>query len=155
MDEQTLKISKIKDGTVIDHIPPGKALRVLSILKIDDLVENSISIGIRVTSKRLGTKDVIKIENRDLEKFEVDKISLIAPEATISIVSNYEIIEKFPVELPQRIVGIVRCSNANCITNMKEPVNGEFSLMSKKPLLIRCNFCERTMNEREITASLV
>lgn len=154
MDEQTLKISKIKDGTVIDHIPPGKALKVLSILKIEEKDGNSISIGIRVSSKRLGLKDVIKIENRDLEKFEVDKISLIAPDATISIVKNYEITEKFSVDLPQRLVGIVKCSNSNCITNMKEPVLGEFTLLSKKPLLLRCNFCERTMTEKEATASL-
>ncbi len=154
MEEQTLKISKIKDGTVIDHIPPGKALKVLSILRIDEKDGNSISIGIRVMSKRLGQKDVIKIENRDLEKFEVDKISLIAPDATISIVKNYEITEKFSVDLPQRLVGIVKCSNTNCITNTKEPVVGEFTLLSKHPLQIRCNYCERTMNEKEATASL-
>lgn len=152
--EQTLKISKIKDGTVIDHITAGKALKVLSILKIDEKGDNSVSIGVRVPSSKMGQKDVIKIENRTLERFEVDKISLIAPEASISIVKDYEVTQKYAVELPSRIVGIVKCHNANCITNVKEPVSSEFTLVSKKPLIIRCNFCERNMSEREIMSSL-
>jgi len=109
--EQTLKISKIKDGTVIDHIPAGKALKVLSILRTEEGNENSVSIGIRVPSKKMGFKDVIKVENRYLERFEVDKIAFVAPDATISIVKNYEITEKFQVELPSRIIGIVKCYN--------------------------------------------
>lgn len=152
--ERTLKITKIKDGSVIDHIAAGKALKVLSILKIDEKSNNSVSIGIRVPSSKMGLKDVIKIENRYLERFEVDKISLIAPDASISIVKDYEITQKYTVELPSRIVGIVRCHNANCITNVKEPVASEFTLVSKKPLTIRCNFCERNMSEREILGSL-
>ncbi len=152
--DRTLKITKIKDGTVIDHISAGKALKVLSILKIEEKSNNSVSIGIRVPSSKMSFKDVIKIENRYLEKFEVDKISLIAPDASISIVKDYEVTQKYTVELPARIIGIVKCHNANCITNVKEPVNSEFSLVSKKPLVIRCNFCERNMNEREILSSL-
>lgn len=152
--DKTLKITKIKDGTVIDHISAGKALKVLSILKIEEKSTNSVSIGIRVPSEKMSFKDVIKIENRYLEKFEVDKISLIAPDASISIVKDYEVTQKYTVELPPRIVGIVKCHNANCITNVKEPVSSEFSLVSKKPLVIRCNFCERNMNEREIMGSL-
>lgn len=152
--DKTLKISKIKDGSVIDHISAGKALKVLSILKIDEKNTNSISIGIRVPSDKMSFKDVIKIENRYLEKFEVDRIALIAPEASISIVKDYEVTKKYTVELPTRIVGIVKCHNANCITNVKEPVSSEFSLVSKKPLIIRCNFCERNMSEKEVLSSL-
>lgn len=152
--DRTLKISKIKDGSVLDHIPAGKALKVLSILKIDEKSSNAVSIGIRVPSGKMSFKDVIKIEDRYLEKFEVDRIALIAPEASISIVKDYEVTKKYTVELPQRIVGIVKCHNANCITNVKEPVNSEFSLVSKKPLVIRCNFCERNMNEKEVLGSL-
>lgn len=152
--DKTLKISKIKDGSVIDHISAGKALKVLSILKIDEKDTNSVSIGIMVPSGKMSFKDVIKIENRYLEKFEVDRIALIAPDASISIVKDYEVTKKYTVELPSRIVGIVKCHNANCITNVREPVNSEFSLVSKKPLVIRCNFCERNMNEKEVLNSL-
>ncbi|MEM0158344.1 MAG: aspartate carbamoyltransferase regulatory subunit [Thermoplasmataceae archaeon] len=152
--EQTLKISKIRDGTVIDHIPAGKALKVISILRIDEKFENSVSIGMRVPSKKLGSKDVIKVENRNLERFEVDKIAFVAPDATISIIKNYEITEKFQVELPATIIGIVKCYNPNCISNFREPVNSEFELVSKRPVMIRCVYCDRKMNEREIHSFL-
>ncbi len=150
--EKTLKISKIKEGTVIDHIPAGKALKVLDILDIYE--NNSISIGIRVLSNKLGYKDVIKIENRFLEKIELDKISLLAPSATISIIKNYVIIEKFSVDMPDKIKGILKCINQNCITNSGEPVKSEFDIISKDPLIVKCIYCKREMKENEITDSI-
>lgn len=152
--EKTLKISKIKDGTVIDHVPSGKALQVVSILKVSEDLEGSVSIGMHVPSSKLDFKDVIKIENRYLDRIELDMISLVAPDATISIVKNYEITEKFRVDLPPRIIGIVKCSNQNCITNRKEPVSSEFLVISKSPLQIRCAYCERNMTDKEIFASM-
>ena len=152
--DKTLKISKIKEGTVIDHIPSGKALQVVSILKIGEDLEGSISIGMHVPSGKLDFKDVIKIENRYLDRIELDMISLVAPDATISIVKNYEITEKFRVDLPSRITGIVTCSNQNCITNRREPVSSEFQVLSKKPLQIRCVYCERNMSDQEIFSSM-
>ncbi|MCL4438531.1 MAG: aspartate carbamoyltransferase regulatory subunit [Candidatus Thermoplasmatota archaeon] len=152
--DTTLKISKIKDGTVIDHVPGGMAFKVLSILRVDDLHENSVSIGIRVPSGKMGQKDVIKVENRYLERVEVDKISFVAPEATISIVKNYNITEKYRVELPEKVIGFIRCINPNCISNAREPVSSEFKLVSRAPISIRCEYCERSMSEREILQNL-
>lgn len=152
--DTTLKISKIKDGTVIDHVPAGVAFKVLSILKIDELHEDSVSLGIRVPSGKMGQKDVIKIENRYLERLEVDKISFVAPQASISIVRDYNITEKYVVEVPEKILGIIRCINPNCITNSREPVNSEFNIITKHPIMIRCAYCERSMNEREILQNL-
>lgn len=154
MVEQTLKISKIKDGTVIDHIPAGKAMKVLSILNIDEDVDSSVSIGIHVPSGKLDYKDVIKIEGRFLEKIELDMISLIAPKASISIVTDYTIKEKFSVELPDTLLGLINCANQNCITNRKEPVKSEFETISRNPVTVRCKYCERDMNYKEIQASL-
>ena len=150
--EKTLKISKIREGTVIDHIPAGKALKVLDILNIYE--NNSISIGIRVLSNKIEYKDVIKIENRFLEKIELDKISLLAPSATISIIKNYVIIEKFSVDMPSKIKGILKCTNQNCITNSGEPVKSEFSIISKKPLVVKCIYCKREMRENEVTDNI-
>jgi aspartate carbamoyltransferase regulatory subunit len=152
--DTTLKISKRKDGTVIDHVPGGMAFKVLSILRVDDLHENSVSIGIRVPSGKMGQKDVIKVENRYLERVEVDKISFVAPEATISIVKNYNITEKYRVELPEKVIGFIRCINPNCISNAREPVSSEFKLVSRAPISIRCEYCERSMSEREILQNL-
>ncbi|BAB59773.1 aspartate carbamoyl transferase regulatory subunit [Thermoplasma volcanium GSS1] len=150
MEEKTLKISKIKDGTVIDHIPSGKALRVLSILGIRDDVDYTVSVGMHVPSSKMEYKDVIKIENRSLDKNELDMISLTAPNATISIIKNYEISEKFKVELPPKLIGIIKCKNQNCITNTREPVKPEFEIVSRHPLVLRCVYCQRTMNERDV-----
>lgn len=154
MVDKTLKISKIKDGTVIDHIPAGKALKVLNILNISEEVNSSVSIGIHVPSGKLDYKDVIKIENRFLEKIELDMISLIAPQASISIVTDYAIKEKFSVELPNTLLGLISCANQNCITNRNEPVKSEFETISKNPVNVRCKYCEREMNYKEIQANL-
>ncbi|WP_298279980.1 aspartate carbamoyltransferase regulatory subunit [Ferroplasma sp.] len=150
--DKTLKISKIKDGTVIDHIDAGKALKVLNILGIDE--SNSISIGIRVMSGKIGYKDVIKIENKFLEKIELDKIALIANRATISIIKNYEIIEKFSLDMPETFKGIVKCDNQNCITNAGEPVRSEFSTVETNPLTIKCIYCKKEMSGDEILRNI-
>ncbi len=148
--DTTLKISKIKDGTVIDHVPSGKGIRVLSILGIDENIENTVSVGMHVPSRKSDFKDVIKIENRFLDRNEIDMIALVAPNATISIIRNYEISEKFNVDLPEKLIGVVKCKNQNCITNTREPVKTEFEIVSKHPLIIRCSYCQRTMNEKDI-----
>ncbi|MEM0156049.1 MAG: aspartate carbamoyltransferase regulatory subunit [Thermoplasmataceae archaeon] len=152
--EQTLKVSKIKDGTVIDHVPAGKALRVVSILKIENNPDVSTTIAMRVPSNKLGKKDVIKVENKFLSRDDLDRISLVAPAATISIVKNYEITDKFTVKLTGNVVGIVKCQNQICITNQKEPVNSEFSVVSENPLVLRCLYCERNMVEKDIITQL-
>ncbi len=153
-NDRTLKISKIKDGIVIDHIPAGKSLKVLSILGTEEKEHYAISIGMYVQSSKIGYKDVLKIESRFLRRDELDKISLVAPDATISVIRNYKISEKFQVELPERVIGIIPCNNQNCITNSGEPVRSEFTLKSKKPLVLTCVFCERNMGEGEIHSAL-
>ncbi len=147
-----LKVQPIKDGTVIDHIPPGNAFKVLKILGItESLPDSVISIAINVVGKR-GKKDIVKIENRELKAEEVDKIALIAPNATINIIRNYEVVEKRRVEVPDEIVGIVKCPNPNCISNTREPIKTRFIVKSRQPLKIKCYYCER---EPEDISSLI
>ncbi|HDN50876.1 MAG TPA: aspartate carbamoyltransferase regulatory subunit [Thermoplasmatales archaeon] len=138
-----LKIQPIKDGTVIDHITPGKALTVLKILgTTGEEGDSVISVAINVSGKS-GKKDIVKIENRELDPKEVDKIALVAPNATINIIRNYEVAEKHRVSVPDEIIGIVECSNPNCISNTNEPVETKFIVKSRHPLRIRCYYCER------------
>lgn len=148
--EKTLRVAKIKDGTVIDHIPAGKALKVLAILGISGNANYTVSLGMYVQSGKLSFKDVVKIESRFLDKHELDRIALIAPEASISIIRNYEIVEKFTVELSDHVVGIIKCQNQNCISNTNEPVRPEFLVKSRKPLTLACVYCEREMFENGI-----
>ncbi|MBO4797569.1 MAG: aspartate carbamoyltransferase regulatory subunit, partial [Candidatus Methanomethylophilaceae archaeon] len=90
-------------------------------------------------------KDIIKIEDRELDSRSVDKIALIAPEATISIIRDYYVAEKYPVRLGEKVVGLARCSNPNCITNKGEPILTEFTVIRRNPVEIRCCYCDRIL----------
>ena len=137
-----LRIQPIKNGTVIDHITAGNSVKVLHILDIPKSQSSIVSVAMNVKS-RLGKKDIVKIENRELDPHEVDKIALIAPKATINIIRDYEVAEKHRVRLPDEIVGIARCSNPTCVSNSNEPIESKFIVTSKDPPRIKCYFCER------------
>ena len=154
MDEQVLKVQKIKNGIVIDHIPCGMALKVLKILGIDGDIGSTVTLAMHVKSK-MGWKDVVKIEDRYLDDREIDKIALIAPTATVNVIEDYKVIKKHRVNIPDRIKGIVKCINPKCITNQREPVESEFYLVSKDPLIIKCKYCEREMNSEEIVENII
>jgi aspartate carbamoyltransferase regulatory subunit len=139
---KTLKITPIKDGTVIDHITPGRALKVLRVLNLPESTSSVVSILMNVMGKK-GKKDIVKVENRELDPKELDKIALIAPRATINIIRDYEVVKKHTVEIPDEVVGITRCSNPTCISNAREPVESRFHVISKDPPRIRCYYCER------------
>ncbi|HOQ26901.1 MAG TPA: aspartate carbamoyltransferase regulatory subunit [Methanomassiliicoccaceae archaeon] len=141
------RVTPIRNGTVIDHIDCGQALKVLRIIGITDSVRSTVSVLLHVPSKKDGWKDVIKVEDRELDTKEVDKISLIAPKATINIIRDFNVAEKFNVKLPDVAKGIVRCGNPNCITNMDEPVETEFIVESKDPIVLRCLYCDRIQED--------
>jgi aspartate carbamoyltransferase regulatory subunit len=144
MTEHELRVSKIRNGTVIDHVTAGQALNVLAILGIDGSAGESVSIGMNVPSGRIARKDIVKVEDRELSQSEVDVLSLIAPEATINIVRDYEVVEKNRVERPDRVVGVLSCPNHNCITNADEPIGSEFSVL---PEGLRCSYCGTFIRE--------
>ncbi len=143
MKKKELKIPLIKEGTVIDHITAGNAVKVLHILGIPEkTLDSVVSVAMNVKSK-IGKKDIVKVENRELKPEEVNKIALIAPKATINIIRDYEVVKKFKVHLPDEIVGIVRCPNPNCISNAREPIQSRFRVISRDPIRIKCCYCER------------
>ena len=142
--ERELRVSKIRNGTVIDHITGGQALNVLAILGIDGDEGVGVSIGMNVPSDKLGTKDVVKVEDRELSQGEVDVLSLLAPEATVNIVREFEVVEKKRVERPERVVGLLTCPNHNCITNADEPVESAFEVVDDG---VRCEFCGEIVRE--------
>ena len=140
-------IAPIRNGTVIDHISAGQALNVLKILNVNENTINStISVGMHVTSqKNNGFKDIIKIEDRELDKNALDKIALISPNARISIIRDFVVAEKHNVHIEDHIYGIAKCSNPHCITNMGEPIQTEFVVLSRDPVSLRCAYCDRTL----------
>ncbi|RXK51290.1 aspartate carbamoyltransferase regulatory subunit [Halorientalis pallida] len=143
-DDQQLRVSKITEGTVIDHVTGGQALNVLAILGIDGSGGEEVSIGMNVPSERLGRKDVVKVEGRELSQDEVDVLSLIAPAATINIVRDYDVVEKHRVERPGEVVGVLQCPNRNCITTKDEPVDSRFAVLEEG---VRCAYCDTIIRE--------
>ena len=138
MSDHELRVAKIRNGTVIDHVSGGQALNVLSILGIDGSEGLGVSVGMNVPSDRLGHKDVVKVEKRELSQSEVDVISLIAPEATINIIRDFEVVQKNRVDRPETVIGLLSCPNHNCITNANEPVESKFQVVDDG---VRCAYC--------------
>jgi aspartate carbamoyltransferase regulatory subunit len=143
-----LKIQPIKNGTVIDHIENGLALEVLRIIGVKELDKDStVSVALHVRSQKLGWKDIVKVENMELSARKVNAIALIAPTATISIIQEFKVREKRPVDLPERIAGVLRCPNPNCISNQGEPIEGEFEVYRRRPVRLKCVYCERLVDD--------
>ncbi|MEM3265585.1 MAG: aspartate carbamoyltransferase regulatory subunit, partial [Thermoplasmata archaeon] len=153
-DNNEMRVGKIKNGTVIDHIPSGKALDILQMLHLSEK-NNIISILINAPSSKYGKKDILKIENLELDSESTNRISLLAPNATINIIRNFEIIEKRQVSIPDTMIGIIPCINPNCISrNEREHIQSIFSTISRDPLLLKCNYCGKQMDAEEITMQL-
>jgi aspartate carbamoyltransferase regulatory subunit len=139
------KVYAIENGTVIDHIDGGKALKVVEILNLKEY-DQIVTIGMNLDSKKLGKKDIVKIEKKMLTKDELNRIALIAPRATINIIRDSSVVEKFKVEIPECMDNLIRCPNPNCITRVQSH-SSKFFKASEVPLRVKCNYCERVFDE--------
>src|SRR3989304_9706734 len=104
------------DGSVIDHIDNKSTLKVAEILNIQN-EEQVVLVGMNLESKFLGKKGIIKIGGKIIDQKEGNKIALIAPNATVNIIKDDEVVKKFPVVVPQAIDNIVKRFNPNCVSN--------------------------------------
>ncbi len=148
MAEKELVISKIKEGTVIDHINAGKALLVLRILGIGPGSKETVSMVMNVPSEKMGKKDIVKVEGKFIGEEELNKIALIAPKATINLIKDYDIQKKFKVTLPEMIEGILSCPNRNCITNSREPIIPRFYVFVENDRVVaKCYYCGRKIKD--------
>ena len=102
---EQMVVSAIKNGTVIDHIPSKNLFKIISILKLED-IENQITFGVNLKSKRLGSKAIIKVEDKFFEQDEINKIAILAPEAKLNIIKDYKVVEKKVITCPEKIQGI-------------------------------------------------
>jgi len=150
MSKKELKVSKIKNGTVIDHIRGGFALDVVKILGITGKEKRIMTIAINVPSKRFGTKDIVKIEGKALSSQEVNRIALVAPHASINIIRDYSVVEKMEVKLPATIEGILKCANPCCVSNADEPIASKFHIKQEDPLLLKCHYCGVTIEQADV-----
>ena len=150
------RVTAICNGTAIDHIPSGHALQVLKMLRLDVGRSNPISMVMNVPSGKMGRKDVLKIEDRELNQEELDRLALIAPKASVAIIRNYHVAEKRTIELGTELINIVRCSFSNCIThNPREPLTNKIKIISAEPMKIRCFYCGKNQNIDEIVDYII
>ena len=151
-DASQLLVRRIKDGTVIDHIEAGKALVVLRVIDITGKDGNVITVARNVQSNKHIKKDIVKIENKFLMKYETDKLALIAPRATINIIKDYKLVEKRKIQLPDSIVGIFRCPNLKCISNSEEDIRSTLDIVDKQNIILECRYCARTLTINDLVS---
>lgn len=144
-DYKELAVAALRSGTVIDHIPSQNLFKAVKILGIEGM-DRAITIGNNLESKRYGRKGIIKVADVEFPEQVINRIALIAPHAKINIIRDYEVAEKHAVQLPDTIVGIVKCPNPKCITN-NEPMRTRFAVTDRTPedVNLRCLYCNRTV----------
>jgi len=141
-----LNVQKINEGTVIDHIPSGAGSRVLSILSAAYPLKGMAALIINAPSKRLGRKDIVKLEGVFVDEKAANRIALIAPKATMNIIKGGKVADKHNVEMPHALSGILVCPNPNCITNMERAQ----TTFIEEDELLRCRHCERVFKPDEL-----
>lgn len=142
MNNNTLSVSAIQNGTSIDHITPGQAMNIIHLLGLDD-TKYKVTIGLNLPSKAMGKKDIIKIEQRVLSDREANEIVVFAPNATINVIENYKVIRKITTRMPEKMEGVFICPNEACITRI-EKVKGRFFIRELKDLIrLACFYCEK------------
>lgn len=132
-------IDSIKNGIVIDHITAGKALEIYRLLNLEAL-NCTVAILKNVPSKKLGKKDIIKIDE-EIET-DLDVIGYVDPGITINIIKNSELVEKKHLELPSVLTNVIMCKNPRCITTTEQELPHIFRLTDRESRIYRCIYCE-------------
>ncbi|MEM9243361.1 MAG: aspartate carbamoyltransferase regulatory subunit [Pseudomonadota bacterium] len=148
--QKTLSVNAIEQGTVIDHIPAGKAIRIVDLLQLTDH-NKRVTIGLNLKSKRDQFKDLIKIENYSLNEQQLSYIGLFAPRATINRIQDFAVTDKIKAVSPSEISGLMVCPNLNCITN-KEQITTKFIVKKRggQNDKLHCAYCERIFSFKDI-----
>lgn len=139
--KKELVVSRIENGTVIDHIPTSALYQVIRILDLEKY-EDEVLIGNHLLSDKLGRKGIVKIKNKFFSKEEINKISLVAPFATIITIKDFAVTDKFTTDMPDHIENFIKCANPKCITNA-EQIPTRFDVVDKENLKLRCHYCEK------------
>lgn len=147
MSHRTMQVEAIEHGTVIDHIPSAVTLRVAALIAEHG---DQIFIGVNLKSRKVGSKGVVKIAERELGPETISRLALLAPRATMCIIRDYRVVAKDPIPVPERFNGIARCPNGNCVTN-HEDWPTEFRVLSERPLEVRCRHCERDFSGSDLS----
>lgn len=145
---RSLIVSALDHGTVIDHIPCDRLFEVINLLHLQEMT-SKVTIGYNLKSSKMGTKSIIKIADRFFTDEELNQLSVVAPNVTLVIIRDYEVVEKRSVTLPEEMRGLVRCNNPKCITN-NEPMQTVFHLADRQKGIIRCHYCNHEQEIRKV-----
>ena len=134
-----MNIDSIINGIVIDHIAAGRGMMLYKLLHLDRL-DCSVAIIKNVHSSKMGKKDIIKVDAAiDLN---TDVIGYVDPDATVNVIRDGKLVEKKAIELPERLVNVIRCKNPRCISSTEQELPQVFVLTDRKNRVYRCRFCE-------------
>lgn len=143
MSERQLSVEAIKEGTVIDHIPAGMGLAILRQFKLLHSGD-AVTVGFNLPSKRHGQKDIIKITGVLLDEAAANRLALFAPEATVNVIKDFQVVRKMLLRLPDTIAEVFRCPNPNCASH-GEPVKSRFYVrQANGQAKLKCHYCEKT-----------
>ncbi|HHU26735.1 MAG TPA: aspartate carbamoyltransferase regulatory subunit [Bacteroidales bacterium] len=143
-----LQVAALENGTAIDHIPTSAVFKVVSLLQLQKL-NNRITIGNNLNSKKMKSKGIIKVADKFFREDELNRIALVAPNVNLNIIRNWEVAEKRKVVLPDEIVEIMKCNNPKCITN-NEPMKTWFHVIDKENVVLQCHYCELKIQKDEV-----
>ena len=148
-NKKEMAVAALKNGIVIDHIPCASLFKVVNLLGLDKM-ESSVTIGNNLDSGSMTRKGIIKIADIELPEDTLNRIAVIAPNAVINIIRDYEVVKKHSVTLPDELIDFVHCNNPKCISN-NEPMRTHFHVVDKLHTTLRCHYCERIVTHDEIT----
>ncbi len=134
-----MNIDSIKRGIVLDHIKAGRSMDIYKYLHLDEL-ECSVAIIKNVKSDAMGRKDIIKID--DAIDIDMNVLGYIDPGITINVIEDGVIVEKKHIELPEKLVNVIRCKNPRCITSVEPELDQVFLLKDPVKRVYRCMYCD-------------
>ena len=134
-----MNIDSIKNGIVIDHITAGKSMEIYKLLKLDTL-DCSVAIIKNAQSRKLGKKDIIKIDSEI--PLNMDVLGFVDPGVTVDIIKDGKLAEKKSIDLPEKLVGVIKCKNPRCITSTEQELPHIFRLTDREKKIYRCAYCE-------------
>lgn len=140
MIKNSLNISTISEGFVLDHIQAGQSMEIYHQLGLDKL-DCCVAIIKNVSSNKMGKKDIIKIEC-PIDCIDLDILGFIDHNITINIIQNEAIVAKKALYLPKEITNVIRCKNPRCITSVEQELDHVFVLTDKETKTYRCKYCE-------------
>ena len=135
-----MNIDSIKNGFVLDHIKPEKGMEIYRFLGLDE-VDGMVALIRNAVSKRMGRKDIIKVDAENLD-IDLSVLGYIDPEMTVNVIEDEKLVKKYHPELPEQIVDIVKCKNPRCITSTEQELKHVFKLTDRESRTYRCIYCE-------------